>query len=245
MRALRRTEGGAELIAVYGKNARRSFDSSKGKSAIHMVSVWANKNRLVLAQAKVEDKSNEIEATPQLLDLMEIQGCIVTIDAMGTQKKIAQRIREGKAEYVLALKAKQGTLLENVKLYLDDALARSFRDVPYDSHTTVEKDHGRFEEREYWVSSELSWLPEAKGWKDMQSIGMVRATRQIKGESQTETRYYISSLPADAKGFAEAVRAHWGVENSLHWVLDIAFREDESRIRKDNSYLERVLFGAE
>jgi predicted transposase YbfD/YdcC len=183
---------------------------------------------------------------------------------------------------VLALKANQGTLLENVKLYLDDALARNFRDVPYDSHTTVEKDHGRFEKREYWMSSELSWLPEAKAWKDMQSIGMVRATRQIKGESRTETRYYISSLPADAKGFAEAVRAHWGVENSLHWVLDIAFREDESRIRKDNSpenfavlrhialnlirqeksskrsikgrrlkagwdnsYLERVLFGAE
>jgi predicted transposase YbfD/YdcC len=159
VRALRRTERGAELIAIDGKAARRSFDSSKGKSAIHMVSAWANKNRLVLAQVKV-----------------------------GTQKKIAQRIREGKAEYVLALKANQGTLLENVKLYLDDALARSFRDVPYDSHTTVEKDHDRFEEREYWVSSELSRLPEAKGWKDMQSIGIVRATRQIKGESQTETR---------------------------------------------------------
>ena len=183
---------------------------------------------------KVEDKSNEIEAIPQLLDLMEIEGCIVTIDAMGTQKKIAQRIREGKADYVLALKANQSALLENVKLYLDDALARNFRDVPYDSHATVEKDHGRFEKREYWVSCELSWLLEAKAWKDMQSIGMVRATRQIKGESRTETRCCISSLPADAKGFAEAVRAHWGVENSLHWVLDIAFREDESRIRKDN-----------
>jgi predicted transposase YbfD/YdcC len=282
VRALRHTEGGAELIAIDGKTARRSFDSVGNKPAIHMVSAWANKNRLVLAQVKVEDKSNEIEAIPQLLDLMEIEGCIVTIDAMGTQKKIAQRIREGKADYVLALKANQGTLLEDVKLYLDDALARNFRDVPYDSHTTVEKDHGRFEKREYWVSSELSWLPEVKAWKDMQSIGMVRATRQIKGESRTETRYYISSLPADAKGFAEAVRAHWGVENSLHWVLDIAFREDESRIRKDNSpenfavlrhialnlirqeksskrsvkgrrlkagwdnsYLERVLFGAE
>jgi predicted transposase YbfD/YdcC len=205
VRALRHTEGGAELIGIDGKTARRSFDSSKGKPAIHMVSAWANKNRLVLAQAKVEDKSNEIEAILQLLDLMEIQGCIVTIDAMGTQKKIAQRIREDKAEYVLALKGNQGTLLENVKLYLDDALARNFRDVPYDSHTTVEKDHGRFEKREYWVSSELSWLPEAKAWKDMQSIGMVRATRQIKGESRTETRYYISSLPADAKGFAERV----------------------------------------
>jgi hypothetical protein len=122
---------------------------------------------------------------------------------------------------VLALKANQGTLLENVKLYLDDALARNFRDVPYDSHTTVEKDHGRFEKREYWVSSELSWLPEAKAWKDMQSIGMVRATRQIKGESQTETRYYISSLLADAQGFAEAVRAHWGVETPFTgcWIL--------------------------
>jgi predicted transposase YbfD/YdcC len=147
-----------------------------------------------LAQVKVEDKSNEIEAIPQLLDLMEIEGCIVTIDAMGTQKKIAQRIREGKADYVFALKANQGTLLENVKLYLDDALARNFRDVPYDSHTTVEKDHGRFEKRE---------------------LGELRVVLAARGQ---------------------AVRAHWGVENSLHWVLDIAFREDESQIRKDNSY---------
>lgn len=282
VRALRRTGAGAELIAIDGKTARRSFDSSKDKPAIHMVSAWANRNRLVLGQVKVENKSNEIEAIPQLLDLMEIEGCIVTIDAMGTQKKIAQKIREGKADYVLALKANQTAMHENVKLYLDDALGRNFRDVPFDSHTTVEKDHGRFEKRDYYVSSELSWLPEAKAWKDMKSIGMVRATREIKGDSRTETRYYISSLPAEAKGFAEAVRAHWGVENSLHWVLDIAFREDESRIRKDNapenfavlrhialnlikqeksskrsvkgkrlkagwdeSYLERVLFGAE
>lgn len=235
VRALRRTEGGTELIAIDGKTARRSFDNSTDKPAIHMVSAWANRNRLVLAQVKVENKSNEIEAIPQLLSLMETEGCIITIDAIGTQKKIAEKIRDGKADYVLALKANQTALHENVKLYLDDALKRNFRDVPFDSHTTIEKDHGRFEKREYYVCEQLSWLPEAKAWKDMNSIGMVRATRQIKDQSQTETRYYISSLPADAKVFAEAVRAHWGVENSLHWVLDIAFREDESRIRKDNS----------
>ena len=222
VRALRRTEGGAELIAIDGKTARRSFDSVGNKPAIHMVSAWANKNRLVLAQVKVEDKSNEIEASPQLLDLMEIEGCIVTIDAMGTQKKIAQRIREGKADYVRALKADQSALHENVKLHLDDALARNFHDVPYDSHTTVEKDHGRFEK---------------------------------------QGRHYISSFPADAKGFAKAVRAYWGVENSpenfavLHHSAPNLIKQEKGSKRSikhkrlkagwDDSYLERMLFGEE
>jgi len=235
VQALRKLSPEAELIAIDGKTARRSFDSASDKPAIHMVSAWANRNRLVLGQVKVDEKSNEIDAIPRLLELMETEGCIVTIDAIGTQKKIAEKIREGKADYVLALKANQTAMHENVKLYLDDALKRKFKDVPHHRTTTVDKDHGRFEKREYYITQELSWLPEAKAWKDMKSIGMVRATRRIKGESRTEVRYYLSSLGADANVFAQAVRAHWGVENSLHWVLDIAFREDESRIRKDNS----------
>jgi len=235
VQALRKSTSAAELIAIDGKTARRSFDSASEKPAIHMVSAWANRNRLVLGQVKVDEKSNEIEAIPRLLELMETEGCIITIDAIGTQKKIAEKIREGKADYVLALKANQTGMHENVKLYLHDALKRNFKDVPHDRTTTVDKDHGRIEKREYYITEELSWLPEAKAWKDMKSIGMVRATRRIKGQSHTELRYYLSSLGADANVFAQAVRAHWGVENSLHWVLDIAFREDESRIRKDNS----------
>ena len=225
----------SEVVSIDGKTARRSFDAQQGIPAMHMVSAWANHSSMVLAQMRVQEKSNEIDAIPELLKLLELNGCVVTIDAMGCQKQIAKDIRDKGADYVLALKGNQGTLHENVKLYLDDASGRSFRDIPYDSHTTVEKDHGRFERREYYVTSELSWLEEAEGWQDLASIGMVRSTREIKGQQSTEIRYFISSLPPDAKQFAHAVRSHWGVENSLHWVMGIAFREDESRIRKDHS----------
>jgi len=228
-------ENELEVVSIDGKTARRSFDPPQGMPAMHMVSAWANHSRMVLAQLRVQEKSNEIDAIPELLKMMELAGCVVTIDAMGCQKTITQDIRDKGADYVIALKGNQGSLHENVKLYLDDALKRNFRDVPHDSHITVEKDHGRFERREYYLSSEISWLEEAKGWKDLRSIGMVRATREIGSNQQTEIRYFISSLSPNAKQFAHAVRSHWGVENSLHWVMDIAFREDESRIRKDHS----------
>jgi predicted transposase YbfD/YdcC len=230
---LKEKEG--EVVSIDGKTARRSFDAQKGMPGMHMVSAWANHSSMVLAQLRVQEKSNEIDAIPELLKLLELSGCVVTIDAMGCQKQIAKDIREKGADYVLALKGNQGTLHENVKLYLDDALARNFRDVPHDSHTTVEKDHGRFERREYYVTSQLSWLEEATGWQDLASIGMVKSTREINGHQSTDIRYFIASLPPDARQFAHAVRGHWAVENSLHWVMDIAFREDESRIRKDHS----------
>jgi len=201
---LKEKEG--EVVSIDGKTARRSFDAQKGMPGMHMVSAWANHSSMELAQLRVQEKSNEIDAIPELLKLLELSGCVVTIDAMGCQKQIAKDIREKGADYVLALKGNQGTLHENVKLYLDDALARNFRDVPCDSHTTVEKDHGRFERREYYVTSQLSWLEEATGWQDLAGAGVVKSTREINGHQSTDIRYFISSLPPEAQQFGHAVR---------------------------------------
>ena len=224
-----------EVISIDGKTARHSGDSLAGKAALHLVSAWANQNRLVLGQVAVDEKSNEITAVPQLLEILEVRGCIVTLDAMGCQKEITKEIQGRGADYVLALKGNQGLMHENVKLFLDDELSREFKDIVHDAAVSVEKDHGRFERREYYISSEIEWLEEKKDWAGLKSIGMVKATREYQGKTSVETRYYLTSLSADAKEFARAVRAHWGIENSMHWVMDIAFREDESRIRKDHS----------
>jgi len=226
---------GGEVIAVDGKTARRSFDRTNGTSAIHVVSAWASENRIVLGQVKVDGKSNEITAIPQLLSVLEIQNCIITIDAMGCQRAIAEVIRGKGADYVLALKGNQSTLQEDVELFFEDAEEHDFRDTEYDYHKTVDTDHGRIETREYWTASELEWLGQKKRWAGLQTIGMVRSHRTVDGETTVETRHFISSLGLNAEQFGRAVRRHWGIENSLHWVLDIAFREDECRIRAGNA----------
>jgi len=224
-----------EIVSIDGKTLRRSADATEGKSAIHVVSAWANKAGLTLGQIKVDEKSNEISAIPELLDSLDVEGSIVTIDAMGTQKAIAEKICDRGGDYVLALKGNQGSLQEDVELYFNGATAKQLQEAPFAYQRTFDKDHGRQETREYWVSDEIGWLSMKEGWRGLKTVCMVRSQRTIGQQTTSETRYYISSLPADAQVLAGAIRGHWAVENSLHWVLDVAFREDESRKRKDNS----------
>lgn len=223
-----------QVIAIDGKRLRRSHDGGLGKAAIHMVSAWASTNRLVLAQLKTDEKSNEITAIPELLKLLALQGCIVTIDAMGCQSNIAQVIIEGEGDYVLALKGNQGTLHKEVQDLLAYAQEIDFDQVAHDFHQTVEKNHGRLEIRRHWTISEpefITFLDPKGKWAGLQSMGLVQAQRTIGDRTSTELRYYISSLPGDAVQFAQAVRTHWEIENKVHWVLDVAFQEDLSRVR--------------
>lgn len=221
-----RTRG--EVIAIDGKTLRRSHDQSKDKKAIHMISAWAASNKVVLGQLKTADKSNEITAIPRLLKLLEISGCIITIDAMGTQKKIAETIIKEGGDYVLALKKNHKDLYCDTETY--------FKDMDnLDKYETTDGDHGRIETRRYAMTTDIDWLPGKENWPGLKSIGMVESTREINGEVSTEKRYYISSLESDVKNFGDSVRSHWGIENKVHWVLDIGFREDESRIRNGNA----------
>jgi len=234
VRAVMEVTGG-QVIAVDGKTLRRSHDHRLGKDAIHMVSAWASANRVVLGQIKVDEKSNEITAIPALLQVLDLAGCIVTLDALGTQKEIAQTIVDREADYVLALKENQGHLYEDVKATFEDAEQHHFQAVPHDHHKTVTKDHGRLEIRQSWTISRADYLEALRDhavWPALHSIAMVRAERRIGDTTSVETRYYLSSLPGHAAQVLDAVRSHWGVENGLHWCLDIAFREDESRVRK-------------
>ncbi len=221
-----------QVIAIDGKTLRRSHDKSLGKTAIHMVSAWASENRLVLGQTKVAEKSNEITAIPELLALLDISGCIVTIDAMGCQKEIARLIIEGSGDYVLALKDNQRQLYQEVKELFEDA---DLVTTAGDFHETVNKGHGRVEHRRCWSIADqgcLSYLNSQGKWPGLQSVAKVTGERRVGEEVSIENRYYISSLPGDAKQLLWAARQHWGIENCVHWVLDIAFREDESRVRK-------------
>jgi predicted transposase YbfD/YdcC len=223
---------GGEVIAIDGKTLRRSHEGTSGKAAIHMISAWAKESHMVLGQLKVDGKSNEITAIPKLLEILDVNGCIVTIDAMGAQKKIAEKVVDEGGDYVLALKENQGTLHDDVKLYFDN-LEKCKSE--YDSYRKVEKGHGRIETREYRITSDVKWLDPKGKWKNLSSIGMVRSERLINEERSAEIRYYITSGDFSAEKFGEIVRSHWGIENSLHWVLDMAFREDYCRVRKDNA----------
>ncbi|ORC26995.1 hypothetical protein B4O97_19100 [Marispirochaeta aestuarii] len=224
-----------DVIAVDGKTLRRSGDQVSGKLPIHMVSAWAAGSGVLLGQKKTAEKSNEITAIPALLELLKIKGCIVTIDAIGCQSEIAATIQNKKADYVLALKGNQKNLHEDVKYFYHELEEKDLAEEWLDSHTTVDKDHGRIEIREYYQSDEIAWLPELKNFVGAKTIGMVKATRIIGKKQSTECRYYISSLPIDAQRFAHAVRSHWSVENTLHWTLDMTFREDDSRMREGYS----------
>jgi len=227
---------GGQVIAIDGKVLRRSHDRGIGKAAIDMVSAWACANRLVLGQVKVDDKSNEISAIPQLLQALEVSGCIVTIDAIGCQTEIAETIIDQQADYVLSLKENQGHLYEDVNLLFDDLEKSHYKAYPFDYHKTVNKNHGRLEIRECWTISDAEVLRHLRGfenWKNLTTVSRIRAQRQIGEEKSCEDRYHIASITG-AKRVLGAVRSHWGIENELHWTLDIAFDEDRCRVRKDN-----------
>lgn len=223
----------AEVIAIDGKTLRRSYDKGDNKGAIHMVSAWASHNRLVLGQRKVDEKSNEITAIPELLKVLSIAGCIITIDAMGTQTAIAQQIITQKGDYVLALKGNQGDLCTDVQQLFAYAEARRFKGVAYDYHEQKDAGHGRIEIRRYWSMGCVEGLLNGEKWAGLKSIVMVESVRRELGKPtpEPERRYFISSLAPNAAGLAHAIRTHWSIENSLHWVLDVAFREDDCRIR--------------
>jgi predicted transposase YbfD/YdcC len=227
---------GGQVIAIDGKVLRRSHECGIGKAAIDMVSAWASANRLVLGQVKVDDKSNEITAIPQLLKALEVSGCIVTIDAIGCQTEIAETIIAKQADYVLSLKENQGHLFEDVQLLFEDLEKSRYKAYTFDYAKTVNKDHGRLEIRECWTISDAEVLRHLRGfenWKNLSTVSRIRAQRLMGEESSCEDRYHIASITG-AKRVLWAVRSHWGIENGLHWTLDIAFDEDRCRVRKDN-----------
>jgi predicted transposase YbfD/YdcC len=219
------------IIAIDGKTSRRSFDNDK--KPLHLISAFASEARIVLAQKKVNTKTNEITEIPELLSWLDLKGSIVTIDAMGCQKQIANQIIEQGGNYLLSLKGNQGQLCDDVSTYFEDKNIAKNKTVK--SFQTIEKGHGRIETRHCFVTEDIHWLESLKNWKGLKSIIMIESTIEEKGIKTTETRFYISSLEADPKKTLSTIRSHWGIENGLHWILDMSFGEDQNRIRKGNA----------
>lgn len=227
-----------QVIAIDGKQLRRSHDKGVGKRAIRMISAWATANRIVLGQRKVGNRSSEITAIPKLLKLLDISGCIVTIDAIGTQTKIAAQIIKQGADYLLPVKENQAYLAEDIALFFELAEKDGFAKVGHTYQRTVDNNHGRMEIRECWAidgADNLEFLRGAADWPHLQTIVRIRSERRLKQKTEVKVRYFITSLANDARQILTAKRAHWGIENSLHWVLDVAFREDDSRVRQGNA----------
>ena len=225
----------AEVIAVDGKTVRRSYQKKGAKAPIHMVSAFAARQRLVLGQVKVAEKSDEIVAIPALLGMLVIEGAIVSIDAMGCQRHIAEQIVDKKADYVLALKGNQGTLREDVELFAAEQQANGFKDTHVSRDQTVDGDHGRIETRTYTVFHDVDWLQERHDWPGLKAVVMVESTRELVDKVERETRFYLTSLVWLAHQIGPVIRSHWAIENSLHWVMDMIFRDDECRVRTNHA----------
>lgn len=225
----------SSVVAIDGKTSRRSYQNKGGKAPIHMVSAFAARQRLVLGQVKVAEKSNEIIAIPKLLDLLAIEGAIVTIDAMGCQRDIAQKIIDKKADYVLALKGNQGSLREDVEVFVAEQKAKDFKDTTVSRAETIDADHGRIETRTTTVIHDVTWLQERHDWPGLKAVVVVESSRELGDKIERETRFYITSLVLLANLLGPIVRAHWAIENSLHWVMDMIFRDDECRVRTDHA----------
>jgi predicted transposase YbfD/YdcC len=235
-----RTGVPAEVVAIDGKTVRRSGSKISKKKhdpkgPVHIVSAFAARQRLVLGQVKVAEKSNEIVAIPKLLQMLELERAVVTIDAMGCQREIAQTILDKKADYILALKGNQGTLKDDVKLFVEDQKAVNFRDAEVSRDKTVDGDHGRIETRQITVIHDVEWLQERHDWPGLKSVVVVESTREVNGKIDREMRLYITSLILLANQIGPMIRGHWMIENGLHWVLDMIFRDDECRVRTENA----------
>ncbi len=229
------TKTSAEVIAIDGKRVRRSYRKKGADAPIHVVSAFAARQRMVLGQTKVGDKSNEIVAIPALLELLAIEGAVVTLDAMGCQRNIAQTIIDKKADYILGLKGNQGALRNDVEVFANEQKAVGFANTSVSRDTTVDGDHGRIETRTVTVFHDIGWLQDAHQWPGLKSVVMVESERETNGKVETETRFYITSLTLLANALGPMIRSHWMVENGLRWVLDVIFRDDECRVRTDNA----------
>jgi predicted transposase YbfD/YdcC len=218
------------VIAIDGKVLRRSYDTASAKSSLHMVSAWGCEQRLVLGQIATDAKSNEITAVPKLLEMLSLKGCIVTVDALNCQRDIASQIVAQGGDYALALKGNQGTLHDDVRMFLEDPATDAIA-----VHTTVDGDHGRIETRTATISTSIGWLQENHHWPGLNAIGKIVRNREAAAKTTTQTAYYILSMPMTAERFGQVVRAHWAVENSLHWTLDVVMNEDQARNRLDNA----------
>ena len=225
----------AGVIAIDGKTVRRSGQKRGGKAPIHMVSAFAARQRLVLGQVKVAEKSNEIVAIPKLLDMLAIERAIITIDAMGCQRDIAQKIIDKNADYVLALKGNQGSLRDDVEVFATEQKASGFADTTISQATTIDGDHDRIETRTTTVIHDVEWLQKRHDWPGLKAVVMVESSREIGDKTEQETRFYLTSLVMLASLLGPVVRSHWAVENSLHWVMDMVFRDDECRVRTDHA----------
>lgn len=228
---LREPATGQEVIALDGKTSRRTGDRRRGREPLHLVSAWATHQRLVLGQEAVAGASNEIVAIPALLDKLVLDGALVTIDAIGCQRTIAETIVDKSGDYLLAVKANQPALLDDLKLFFDDPHERA----ALEAFETTDGDHGRIEVRRHWVCNDVAWLAAGHPWKKLASIALVEASREIDGKTSMARRFYIASAPLDARRFAAVVRAHWTIENRLHWVMDVVFRDDLCRLRSGHA----------